>query len=235
MILVCTPAISADGSFLEAFTPAIVLGGSFVEQVSAAVSAGGAMVECCSVPFHASGTIVETLGVDISTAGALLIAVAPDSPIAAVFTALAMNTKTAGVALYESFPLTALFKVGLEYFGITADGLVRLTGDKDDGLPIDALIVSGVSDLGTDQKKNICEAYLTMRCEGDLEFAVVYDERKKIIKNGSSGKRGLSCIRFALPLGPEGNQIQTEIRNVDGANFDLKDQQIVVVRRDRRR
>lgn len=235
MLLICTPDISVSGSFSETFTPVIKVGGSVTERVSAQVVTGGSLEERCSVPVSIGGSAEEIIGVSVTLGGAIILELAPDAALAAIFTALVMNAKTAGIGLYADFPLTSIFKLGLEYYGITADGLVHLSGNTDNGAQIDALIISGVSDLGAVEEKNVSEAYLTMRCEGELEFAVTYNERKRVCKRGSTGKRGLSDIRFPLPLGAAGNQVQIAVKNVDGADFDFKKADITVVKRDRRR
>jgi hypothetical protein len=235
MLLICTPTIEKGGTFMERSTPAVSVRGSLVEAVDRSFSLGGALTEKISVPVAVAGSVIEICARTVTIGGSSVFIISPDAAIAAIFTALAMNAKTSGAAVYTNFPMTSMFKLGLDYYGITADGLVQITGNTDNGANIDALIISGVSDLMVSERKNLPEAYLTMRCEGNLEFAVTYDERKKITKAGSSGKRGLSDIRFPLPLGADGNKVQIEIRNVDGADFDLKEAQIIVIKRDRRR
>jgi hypothetical protein len=235
MILVCTPAVKTGGSLKEALTPMISAGGSCLESVARDTVVGGSAIERAGISMATGGGCLDVCALAVVIGGSAVFIISPDAAIAAVFNALAMNAKTSGAAVYTNFPMTSMFKLGLDYYGITADGLVRLAGNTDNGANIDALIVSGVSDLMVSERKNLSEAYLTMRCEGQLEFSVAYDERKKITKAGSSGKRGISDIRFPLPIGADGNKVQLEIRNVDGADFDLKDAQITVVKRDRRR
>jgi hypothetical protein len=158
---------------------------------------------------------------------------------ATLFNALVMNARTAGVALYTNYPFTSLFKLGLDYYGIRAGGLVRLGGTTDDGAPIAAEARSGVSDFGDKNLKYFPEARLTVRTEGAMEFGLVVDETREYLYpvEYREGKQGMHVKRVngrkGLAKGVKGNVAQIVVRNVDGADFDMQTVEMDVLKTNR--
>ena len=149
---------------------------------------------------------------------------APAAALSDEFEAFIINAKTRGHATYENFPFNSLFILNGVCYGVAANGVHRLDGDTDNGTMIEAAITTGVLTFGAIEQKQVSDAYLQLRAYGDMALDVICVETQRrsgyIIQN--DGNRGLHGRRRKLAKGVEGTSWQFSIRNVDGADFDLR-------------
>lgn len=151
------------------------------------------------------------------------------------YQAWVLNSNNLGVTSYTNMMFDKLVSHRGRTFGLTATGLYELTGDTDDGTPIDAWLRTGQIHLGTEHSKNVSRAYLYVKQEGDLylrTIATTYGCRQehwyKIVPNSKDGdaetthRLRLRRTVFALSW-------SFEIHNVDGSNFDLRGAEILPV------
>lgn len=147
------------------------------------------------------------------------------------FQAFVMNTKTLGATSYTNYGFNSLFK-GPDgfYYGCNTAGIFRLTGKNDNGAQINAVIVSGVSDFNERKQKYFPDAYLALRCEGEMEFSLKVDENKRrpYPVDARAGIQGIHTKRRKLAQGVKGRYAQIEIRNVAGSDFDLQGGDLII-------
>jgi hypothetical protein len=146
------------------------------------------------------------------------------------FQAWVVNAKTRGAAFYSNFPLNSIFKLQGQYYGCTSQGIVRLSGNTDQGSPIQARLRSGISDGGANVKKRFPEARVICRNEGFMELSVIVGERKEIVYEVAAreGRQGVHTKRKTLAKGVEGQVVQIEWRNVQGSDFDIQQTELDV-------
>lgn len=141
-----------------------------------------------------------------------------------------INAKTRGPAVYSNFPVNSLFKLQGQYFGCTSQGIVRLSGNRDDGTAIQARARFGLSDCGGAVKKRFPEARVVCRNEGLMELSVTVDEKKEIVYEVAAreGLQGIHTKRVPLAKGVRGQVVQIEWRNVQGSDFDIQQTELDV-------
>lgn len=144
--------------------------------------------------------------------------------LAEVYKAFLMNTKSKGHARYSDYPYNSLFTINGISYGCAANGIHRLDGKDDNGTDIDTSIKTGVLTFGAIEQKNISDVYLQLRAFGDMALDVTCVEESKrtgyVIQD--DGVKGLHGRRKKLAKGIEGTSWQVEIKNVAGADFDLR-------------
>lgn len=136
------------------------------------------------------------------------------------------NTESRAFHTYRNFPFNSFFELGGHYYGATDEGIYLLEGEDDAGVPIDAMVRTGLMDLGTGLLKRMEAMYLGYRSTGQLLLKVVttsdYGEkteswysldpqpadafREGRIKVG----RGLKSLYWGF-----------ELANVDGSDFEI--------------
>lgn len=139
-----------------------------------------------------------------------------------------VNTKTRGPALYTNFPINSFIPLNGKLYGCTDQGIVRLSGKKDNGADIDTRIRSGISNYDESCLKRYPKFKITLRCEGLMELAVKIDERKEVVYEVAAreGQQGIHTKTVPLAKGARGHSVQWELRNVQGADFDLQESEM---------
>jgi hypothetical protein len=139
--------------------------------------------------------------------------------------AFAVNTETFAPWMYESYGYNSFAVVDGRVFAATGDTVVELNGDTDDGEPIQARIRTGLIDLNDPGVKNVPRAYLTYSSDGEMEMdaIAVRDGRKSksSCRMPAHDSEAPSTQSAAFKREAFSNYWQFEIRNVDGADFQL--------------
>lgn len=168
----------------------------------------------------------------VITAGRPTFVFAGTVPLNELFQTVVMNTQTKGHLIYENFGFLSLVKHQGKYYGCNAEGIFELSGNTDNGVAIDASILTGISNLGVDAQKYVPEAHLKVRCEGQLTVTTTIDELRQpepYPVTFRAGQQGLHSKRCKMAKGVKGTSWQVEIRNVDGADFDLEKMELITV------
>ena len=152
-----------------------------------------------------------------------------------------LNAATLGVARYDNYPMRSIFPLLIGgkqvMFGISPEGLHRFADQQtDNGYPISARFISGVTNMGVDMRKVLTDAYIECRVQGQFSVTVIYDERESYTCAVDRGVdiQGLHFRRVKLPRGIDGTHIQVVIENQDGADFDLQSLRIIAIPKTRR-
>lgn len=84
-----------------------------------------------------------------------------------------VNLDTSASSQYESYGFNSFFQRGSDYYGVANDGIYKLAGDDDAGIPIAALVEFARSNLGSTHSKHVPEVYLAASSDGALTLKVV--------------------------------------------------------------
>lgn len=226
----------SKGGMTGRCTVAAVFRGGATEKVTAPFRICGGAEERVFVPFQAGGGFTVVAAVHAAVDGGFASLVVPATALADTFSAWVFNTQKLGVGQYSNYPFNSMFKLGGNYFGVSETGIELLDGASDLGKPIPALVLSGVSNLGTDMRKVLTDAYLEVRSQGDMEVTLIYNERLAITQTTDliDGKDGIYFKRLKMPRGADGTHIQVQVTNVDGADFDLQTIRLITQPKSRR-
>ena len=137
----------------------------------------------------------------------------------------AFNLNTSAAAMYADFKFNSFCRIGANYYGLNEAGIFLLAGGTDNGLPIDATVTTGISDLSTEQFdgsyiKSMANAYcnamsatpmtLTCNVEGQ-SYTYTFSASAAVVKPA----------RVDIGRGLYGTMWQFEVKNVGGADFEL--------------
>jgi len=143
-------------------------------------------------------------------------------PAATVYHTVAMHTETMAVTTYSNYPFNSFAAFNGIYLAAGDAGLFALTGATDDGVFIDAAMRVGITDFGDSHLKRVPRMYIGYRTDGDLILRVITDEaHTRDYPLRSTGVSGIHGAHVKIGKGVNARYWQFEIRNVDGADFEL--------------
>jgi len=142
-----------------------------------------------------------------------------------------VNVKSQGAARYTGYNFRSVVCHKGRFFGCNSNGIYEITGKTDDGTAIEASGTSGVSSCGSDFIKYFPYAYLSGRCEGEMEFSLAVDEQAPCSYpvTFAKGREGIHRKLRKLAQGISGGQAQISWRNVDGCDFYLQQAELDVL------
>lgn len=141
-----------------------------------------------------------------------------------VYDAWVMNAETGAMSRYSWLPFTSLTEFNGRYFGTTTEGLYELTGDTDDGAAINAFVLSGVDELGSNNDKRILRAYVALKTSGEVLLkAITAENVVNIYRLSPATGTSNAMSHHRLPLGKGLHAVywQFALENIDGADFEL--------------
>lgn len=143
-------------------------------------------------------------------------------PAATVHYAVAMHTETMAVTTYSNYPFNSFAAFNGIYLAAGDAGLFALTGATDDGTFIDAAMRVGITDFGDSHLKRVPRMYIGYRTDGDLILRVITDEaHTRDYPLRSTGVTGIHGAHVKIGKGVNARYWQFEIRNTNGADFEL--------------
>lgn len=142
-----------------------------------------------------------------------------------------LSTTDRAFSEYQNFPFNSLMEADGRFFAVAEDGLYELTGDTDEGEPIEALLRTGLLDMGTHFLKDAKSAYIGYTSDGKLVLKVttvqhgVKEQWWYELKQGEaqSARGG----RFTIGRGPRSRYWQFELVNMEGADFNVDEVHIM--------
>ncbi len=136
-----------------------------------------------------------------------------------------MNTRTRGVTQYQGYNFNSFAELDGKYYGANDEGLYLLEGDTDDSALISAHIRTGLTDFGTQLKKQVHDAYIGYTTDGRLLLKVITTDAGARKENwyalNAKEIEASSDNRFRISKGLKSVYWQFEVANVDGADFDI--------------
>lgn len=148
----------------------------------------------------------------------------------AAYTGWVMNTKTFAVTEYDSFPFNSFTTHDGVSYGANEQGLYRLEGDDDAGVPIAARAKLGLTNFNKSVLKRLDNVYIGLRADG-LMVLKVETEGGVTRFYQLEGKNEMLHRRRIHPLAKGHKAVwwQFEIANVDGADFEVSEIEFVPV------
>jgi len=194
------------------------------QGVNGVTGSAAGTVACSGAPAVAVGIVGS------GTGNVALASPSISQALAATYQAVAVNAKGLGGGLYASFAFDCLWQgADGHYYGGNSAGIWRLTGTRDGvtdvsaGSEIATVARSGVSNLGTHNRKYVTDGFLTVRNEGEMQLTVTMDEtvERTYPVEAREGRQGMHVKRRQLAKGLRCGVVQVEVRNVAGADNDL--------------
>ena len=148
------------------------------------------------------------------------------------------NLNTKAPSFYENFKFNSFARIGDKYYGCNDAGIYLLDGDLDDTLPINAVITTGTSDLTTDKydgatTKTVPYVYITARSPEPMLLTCNVEGNSGTYQF-RAGKTVVAASRADVGKGIIGTFWQFELKNQNGADFDIKSLIAAPVSRSRR-
>ena len=132
-----------------------------------------------------------------------------------------VNTDTGASVQYDDYGFGSFFERDGEYFGVAEDGIYKLTGDTDAGLPIDALIDTGESNHGTFDIKRLRAVYVGATSSGALVLKLDTDGVERTYYAESRHASDMKNHRFNIGRSQVGEFLRFKVANTSGCDFDL--------------
>lgn len=144
-----------------------------------------------------------------------------------------MNTETHAISEYDNFPFNSMS----QNLAASSDGIFRLSGDDDNGIPIKARIKTGLMDFGTSLQKQSPFAYLGITSNGKVLIKTTTTYRgvkKERIYKVESTNETFDSVRGKLSKGVKSRYWQFELSNYKGSKFELESVEFTVLVLNRR-
>ena len=137
------------------------------------------------------------------------------------------NTYNLGHGTYTNIEALGLGRLGARMYAAMDDGLYRMEGDDDAGVPIDAEWTLGYEDFGNEAVKTQRVAYLGLTSDGPVELLVRVDHKGEelyiySVERPHEDAEAEAPMRVKLGRGLKGRYWQMGMRNVDGSFFNLE-------------
>ena len=136
------------------------------------------------------------------------------------------NTENLLATEYSNYDFLAMAMFNGVPVGISTAGVFELSGSDDDGTDITVDVLSGFSDLGTEDLKRMSNVYLGYKSDGDVQVQISIDGEPAVrtytvskISHSSGLKRG----RAKPGKGLKSRYWQVGVKNVLGSDLELND------------
>lgn len=133
-------------------------------------------------------------------------------------TTWAVNTRSGATTEYTNYNFNSFARMGLRYFGASAEGLYELDGDTDDGENIIAKIKSGFAQFGGSRYSSFKAAYVGMRGDGYIYLKLTTGDGKDYTYR--SMLQNMQTTKVLLGKGLRARYFSFELVS-DGQDFDL--------------
>lgn len=144
-----------------------------------------------------------------------------------------LNLDTSASGQYERYGFNSFFRRGDDYFGVANDGIYKLSGSDDAGLPVDALAAFVRSTLGVPNVKRVPSVYVGATSDGALILRTEVEGAVRYYK-ARSYSSDLRQHRVDIGRGSRGTHWQFELLNENGDDFELADMTLLPIVMDRR-
>jgi hypothetical protein len=144
------------------------------------------------------------------------------------------NLSLEAASFYENFKFNSFAKLGKNYYGMNEDGIHLLNGDDDDGAEIDVSVKTGKSDYGDISLKTIPVIFAGAQSDKEMLLTASVDSYPDYTYQFIGRPGDISAIRVKLGRGLKGRYWQFELRNKDGADFNMDELDIPEIATNRR-
>jgi len=165
--------------------------------------------------FNITATMTKTGRMAVKS---MIAGIAPGSN----FVTVSMHTEWQALTQYTNYQFNSYAQFNGVFLGANSTGLHALSGNTDNGVNIDAVLRTGVTDMGTSHLKKNEYVYVGYRATGDLMLRLnTNDSHVRDYRMAYNGETGLHVKRVKLGKGVIARYWQLEVQNINGADFDL--------------
>lgn len=133
-----------------------------------------------------------------------------------------LQTMTSSLTQYDNYPFNSFARFNGVYLGAKDDGIFALSGATDAGVAIDAYARVGKTDMATSKLKRVDKCYVGYKADGDMILRVTTEDSEvRDYRVSATGYNQLHTNVVKLGRGLEARYWQFELRNQNGANFEL--------------
>jgi hypothetical protein len=155
------------------------------------------------------------------------------------YQAWVLNSDSLGVTEYTQWPFNSIVDTPRGTFGLTDTGLYELTGDTDDGAPIEASLRTGDLAFNTSAHKRVDSAYLYLASTDDVYIRTISTHRGQRSEawyrvNYREGADDGQTRRVRFGKGLRGTTWAFELANIDGGDLDLRGAEVLPLKLTRR-
>lgn len=148
--------------------------------------------------------------------------------------AYGFERSTGAAVRYSNFDFNSFAKLNGKLYACGPNGLYEITGKLDDEEPIDAYLSTPPLKLFENVKTRLSDAYLCVRNDGSLRLTLIANNKDVYHTQLSRVNEYIEECRVKLPKGPKAVYWRFELRNEDGADFDLESLKVYPVALDPR-
>lgn len=145
-----------------------------------------------------------------------------------------INTETKGISEYNNYNFNSMS----ENLGATSTGIYSLIGDNDAGVPIDALIKTGLMDFGNSREKQVPYAYIGLNKEGEMLLKTIVDykgtRKERWYAVNPKAVSSTDTVRIKMGKGVKSRFWQFELSNKNGQDFELDSIEMIALTLKRR-
>jgi hypothetical protein len=149
------------------------------------------------------------------------------------YDAWVVNTETFAAWQYENFNYNSFAQCQGRYFALNDMGLHELTGDSDNGTPIDATIRTGLINFGGGLLSNVPRMYVGYTTDGTLMAKAISTREGQKWENWYTLDARTADVpapnAAKFDRGAKSVYWQFELTNVDGADFELHEVSVMPV------
>lgn len=148
-----------------------------------------------------------------------------------------LNLATQAPYFYDSFAFTGFASQKGRQFAAGPDGLYELTGNTDDGQPIEARVTTGLNDLGTPLLKTVDAAYVGYTADAALTLTATVgqaDGEQSINYTLADTAAAMTQARVKLGKGVKARYWQFALANQAGGDFTIETLEVLPVVLERR-
>ena len=164
--------------------------------------------------------------VSITTLPAFTADAITDNGVPLTTTTHVFNTENLLATEYSNYDFLAMAMFNGVPVGISTAGVFELSGSDDDGVDIAVDVLSGFSDLGTEDLKRMSNVYLGYKSDGDVQVQVSIDGEPAVrtyTVSKISSTTGIKRGRAKPGKGLKSKYWQVGVKNVLGSDLELND------------
>lgn len=141
-----------------------------------------------------------------------------------------LNTATSALTQYDNYPFNSFARFNGVYLGAKDDGIFALSGADDNSVAIEAYARVGMTDMGTSKLKRVDRCYVGYRADGDMILRVTTEDSEvRDYRVNATGYSRMHTNIVKIGRGMEARYWQFELRNQDGANFELDTMELMPI------
>jgi hypothetical protein len=143
---------------------------------------------------------------------------------------LVMNTDTMALSEYTNYDFIAFAKFGDIQLSLHHDGSIYvLGGDTDAGNDIDAVVETGMDDMGSAKSKRLLSVTVGLRSDGEMQYRPHrFNEYGEYVTIESTDEEVIETRKLRAEKTKLSRVFGIEMSNVDGSDFSIDSMELDV-------